>query len=198
MQITKSYLEIYSDGACRGNPGRGGYGTVVNEYRLEKVNGMWVRKPVKSEEFCEGFSYTTNNRMELMGFIEGIRHITPTHNIVDMYTDSSLICSAINKNWLWAWVNNGWKTKNKEPVKNDDLWKMLLSYYIPCKSKITVKWVKGHANNPLNCRCDWLATHAADNIPMYKKNGVYIQGNPPKDDLPVSIQNNIASDIKIN
>ena len=140
-----SEITIYTDGAARGNPGRGGYGAIL----------MWgtLRK-----ELSQGYKHTTNNRMELMGVIVALEAMKKEGQDITIYTDSQYLVNSIEKGWLWNWVKTGFKDK-----KNKDLWMR----FIPAFKKHRVKmvWVKGHASNPLNNRCDELATFAADNGP---------------------------------
>ncbi|MBS1743263.1 MAG: ribonuclease HI [Bacteroidetes bacterium] len=136
-------ITMYTDGASRGNPGRGGYGTILmyNHHR---------------KEISKGFRKTTNNRMELMAVIEGLKLIKNPELPVVIYSDSQYVVRAIEEGWLKNWV----RTDFKGGKKNRDLW---LSYYQLSKQfKIKMKWVRGHADNPYNNRCDELATAAAD------------------------------------
>lgn len=136
-------LIIYTDGAARGNPGRGGYGAIL----------MWgdVRK-----ELSAGYRLTTNNRMELLAVIAALRSLTKKNIPITIYTDSQYIVNAIEKKWLDNWI----KTDFKGGKKNKDLW---LQYHaLAAHYRIRFVWVKGHADNPYNNRCDELATSAAD------------------------------------
>lgn len=146
-------VNIYSDGACRGNPdGPGGYGVVL-EYNDSKGN-------LHRKELSGGYKNTTNNRMELMGVLVGLEALNKPCK-VNIYTDSQYIVKAFNEGWLNNWIKNGWKRgKKKEEVKNVDLWKKILA----AKENHSVKfiWVKGHAGHEQNERCDQLATAAAD------------------------------------
>ena len=145
-------VEIYTDGACTGNPGKGGFGAVLiyngNEKRISK-----------------GFRKTTNNRMELMAAIEALKLLKEACE-VDLYSDSKYLTDAINQNWLSSWKKNGWKKSDKKPVLNKDLWEELLLLL----EKHTVKfiWVKGHNGNQYNEICDEMAVEAycncSDNI----------------------------------
>jgi len=141
-------ITIYTDGAARGNPGPGGYGVLL-------MYGKHLK------ELSGGFRYTTNNRMELMAVIEGLRALKTTGLPVTIYSDSQYVVNAVTKGWLNNWV----RTDFKGGKKNKDLW---MQYYLLAK-KIQVRfvWVKGHADNPYNNRCDELATAAADgrNLP---------------------------------
>jgi len=135
-------VSIYTDGAARGNPGPGGYGAIL----------QWgtVRK-----EISQGYRYTTNNRMELMAVIAALQQLKKDGLDITIYSDSSYVVDAVEKGWVFGWVKKGFKDK-----KNSDLWITFLSFYK--KHKIKFVWVKGHAQNPMNNRCDELATSAAD------------------------------------
>ena len=142
---------IYSDGAARGNPGPGGYGTRI-EFTA-KDGTLHVR------EFSQGYIKTTNNRMELLGAIVGLEALTKPCEVT-MYSDSQYLVKAFQEHWIDSWLKNNWRTAGKKPVKNDDLWKRLLEAKKP--HTVTFVWVKGHDGNPGNERCDRLATAAAD------------------------------------
>lgn len=135
-------LTIYTDGASRGNPGRGGYGAVL----------IWGSK---EKEIAEGFELTTNNRMELLAVIKALEVLTKEGLEIHIFSDSKYVVDAVEKGWLWGWVRKGFKDK-----KNVDLWQRFIPLYN--KHKIKFHWVKGHADNPYNNRCDQLATRAAD------------------------------------
>lgn len=134
-------ITIYTDGSSRGNPGPGGFGIVL-------MSGQH-RKDVA----C-GFRRTTNNRMELLGVITALEMLKIPNSIVTIYTDSKYVADAINQNWL-----SGWIKKNFKNVKNPDLWVRFLRIYK--QHKVRFVWVKGHADNPYNNRCDQLAVAAA-------------------------------------
>ena len=137
-------LHIYTDGASRGNPGNGGYGIVL----------LWGDK---KKEISGGFRLTTNNRMELMAVIVALKSLTKKDIPLTIYTDSKYVVDSVEKKWLNAWTKNDFKGGKK----NKDLW---LEFYVLSKDfKIKFHWVKGHADNPFNNRCDELATAAADN-----------------------------------
>ncbi len=136
-------LIIYTDGAARGNPGRGGYGVVM----------MFGEK---KKELAAGYRLTTNNRMELMAVIVALENLKRKNLSLTIYTDSQYIVNAITKNWLQKWV----KTNFAGGKKNKDLW--LQFYELSKHYNINFKWVKGHAANVHNNRCDQLATTAAD------------------------------------
>ena len=137
-------LKIYTDGACSGNPGPGGWACVL-------LFGD------KRKELSGFVPDTTNNRMELLSIINGLKAITrpiPT----EIYSDSSYVVNAVNKGWLTSWQNNGWKTSSKSDVKNRDLWEELIA--LNNTHSPSYHWVKGHSTNPHNNRCDELAVAA--------------------------------------
>lgn len=145
--MTKT-VAIYTDGSCLGNPGPGGYGAILSygSHRKE-LNG--------------GFRLTTNNRMELLAAIVALESLKQPCE-VDLTTDSQYVRLGITQ-WLAGWKRNSWKTSQKEPVKNQDLWQRLDK---ACQQhKISWHWVKGHAGHPENERCDQLAREAASNKP---------------------------------
>lgn len=149
-------VTIYTDGASSGNPGPGGYGTVV---LYVDPKGQEHRR-----EYSGGYKKTTNNRMELMGAIVGLEAlIRPC--LVDLYSDSQYLVRAVNDHWIDGWKKKGWKRGKNSPVKNLDLWLRLLDAMKP--HQVTYHWVKGHAGNPENERCDKLAVEASqgDNLP---------------------------------
>lgn len=144
-------IKLYSDGSSRGNPGKGGYGTILS-YR--KQDGS-----LHEREYSCGYRMTTNNRMELLGVIRGFQELKTPCN-VEVYTDSSYIVNAFNQGWIDSWIKKGWKRGKNQAVLNTDLWKELLS--LSSKHKVTYIWIKGHAGHSYNERCDKLATTAAD------------------------------------
>lgn len=146
-----SEVMLFSDGSSRGNPGPGGYGTIL---RFVDSKGQ-----VFEREYSAGYSDTTNNRMELMGVIRGLEELNRPCNVC-VVSDSKYVIDAFNQKWLENWVKNGWKTAGKKPVKNVDLWKRLLE--VSSKHNLSFTWIKGHAGHPENERCDFLATSAAD------------------------------------
>lgn len=153
-------VQAWSDGSSRGNPGPGGYGAVL---RYAGPDGRTYER-----ELSAGYRRTTNNRMELMGAIAALEALRRPC-AVTMTTDSQYVCNAFNKNWIGGWLRRGWKTASKQPVKNVDLWKRLLT---ACDShEVTWVWVKGHAGHPENERCDELATSAADGTGLQEDAG---------------------------
>lgn len=137
------HLQIYTDGAARGNPGRGGYGVVL----------LWGDK---RKELSAGYRLTTNNRMELMAVIVALSSLTKQNIAVTIYTDSQYVVNTIEKKWLDNWI----RTDFKGGKKNRDLW--MLYHAVAKNFKVRFVWVRGHADNALNNRCDELATAAAD------------------------------------
>ena len=142
---------IYPDGSSRGNPGPGGYGAIL---RCELSSGE-----VHERELSQGFRLTTNNRMELLGAIVALEALKRPCD-VELYSDSQYLVKAFTDHWIDGWLAKNWKNANKKPVKNVDLWKRLLQAMEP--HHVRFHWVKGHADNPFNERCDSLATAAAD------------------------------------
>ena len=152
--MEKLFVKIYSDGSARGNPdGPGGYGTVL-QFTDSRGN-------LHERELSCGYEKTTNNRMELMGAIAGLEALTKPCR-VELYSDSKYLTDAFNQNWIGNWLKKGWKKADKTPVLNTDLWERLLKAMEP--HEVTWIWVKGHAGNPINERCDKLATSAADGM----------------------------------
>ncbi len=151
-------VEIFTDGAARGNPdGPGGYGTILRF--VDRAGQEHIR------ELSAGYEKTTNNRMELMAVIAGLEALTkPCH--VTLYSDSQYVVKAFNEHWLDGWIKKGWRRGKNEPVKNVDLWKRLLAAKEP--HDVEFIWVKGHAGHPQNERCDFLATSAADGQNLLK------------------------------
>ena len=138
-------IVIYTDGACTGNPGKGGYGAVI-------IDGD------RREELSAGYKLTTNNRMEMMGAIAALESLK-SNSKVKLHSDSKYIVDAVVKGWAKKWQANGWRRNAKEMAKNPDLWQELLDL---CKiHDVEFIWVKGHAGIPENERCDRLAVDAA-------------------------------------
>jgi ribonuclease HI len=138
-------VTIYTDGACSGNPGPGGWGAIL------QYNG-------KCRELSGGEKDTTNNRMELMGVISALNALKEPCE-VELFTDSQYISNAINQHWLASWKAKGWKRKGGE-LKNIDLWQELDK--LLSQHKVSFNWVRGHADNELNNRCDELAVEQRD------------------------------------
>ncbi len=137
-------VNIYTDGACSGNPGPGGWGTILVYGSVQK-------------ELSGASDDTTNNRMELTGVIEGLLALKESCK-VELYSDSRYVCDALLKGWLESWVKNGWKKADKKPVLNAQLWQQL--YELLKKHEVSVHWIKGHNGHEFNERCDKLAVEA--------------------------------------
>ncbi|MCR5293879.1 MAG: ribonuclease HI [Lachnospiraceae bacterium] len=147
-------VQLFSDGAARGNPdGPGGYGVVL---KYTDAKGI-----LHEREYAEGFQKTTNNRMELLGVIVGLEQLKLPCR-VEVYSDSQYVINAFNKGWISSWQKKGWIKSDKKPVLNRDLWERLLAAAAP--HDIEWNWVKGHAGHPENERCDFLAASAADKM----------------------------------
>lgn len=149
-------VTIYTDGACSGNPGPGGYGVVLISGRHRK-------------EISEGFRLTTNNRMELLAAITGLEALKRDSTVVRLYTDSQYLVNAVNNGWLFTW-----EMKRFAKKKNPDLWIRFLEVYR--RHQVTLIWVKGHNNDPENERCDTLAV-AASKGPLLNEDTGYIPDN---------------------
>lgn len=137
---------MYTDGACSPNPGRGGWGAVL----------LFPAKDAR-KELSGAESNTTNNRMELMAAIAGLSALKRRCQ-VDLFTDSTYVRNAFEKGWLTRWQQNGWRTRDKKPVKNDDLWRAL--FELTEKHDVTWHWVRGHSGDVENDRADALAVAA--------------------------------------
>ena len=140
-------VELYTDGACRGNPGKGGYGAILVYGRYEK-------------EISGGERETTNNRMELMAAIAGLSALKEPCR-VKLYSDSKYLVDAYNQGWVYSWRESGWR-RGKEELKNPDLWDIL--FKLTERHEVTFIWVKGHNGHDYNERCDALATGYADSL----------------------------------
>ena len=134
-------VTIYTDGACSGNPGPGGWGAILEWNGVEK-------------ELSGGENPTTNNRMELLAVISALEKLNQSC-IVELYSDSKYVIDSLTKGWLDSWIKNGWRKADKKPVLNIDLWERLLP--LLDKHEVHYHWVKGHAENEKNNRCDQMA-----------------------------------------
>jgi len=134
-------VTLYTDGACSGNPGPGGWGAILEFNGIEK-------------ELSGGESSTTNNRMELTAVIAGLQALKEPCQ-VELYSDSKYVIDGLSKGWAESWQKNGWRKADKKPALNPDLWEILLA--LTQKHSLNYHWVKGHADNPKNNRCDELA-----------------------------------------
>ena len=134
-------VTLYTDGACSGNPGPGGWGAIL-EYKEHR------------REMSGGEAETTNNRMELTAVIRGLMALKESC-VVELYSDSKYVIDGLSKGWAAGWQKNGWRKADKKPALNPDLWEQLLE--LTAKHEMHYHWVKGHADNPNNNRCDELA-----------------------------------------
>lgn len=139
---------IYTDGACSGNPGPGGWGAIL----MYKEN---------TKEISGGEKNTTNNIMELTAVIEGLKLLKFSCE-VEIYSDSAYVVNAFNQGWIYNWIKNNWKTSGKEPVKNQEIWQEL--YSLTKIHKVKFIKVKGHSDNEFNNRCDEMARNAIKNL----------------------------------
>ena len=134
-------VTLYTDGACSGNPGPGGWGAILSYNGIEK-------------ELSGGEPNTTNNRMELLAVISGLEALKEPCR-VELYSDSKYVIDGLSKGWAASWRKNGWRKADKKPALNPDLWEKLLT--LAEKHQLSYHWVKGHADNPYNNRCDGLS-----------------------------------------
>ncbi len=144
-------LKIYTDGACSGNPGKGGYGVILVFKKYRK-------------ELSGGYRLTTNNRMEIISIIIGLEALTKLCNVT-IYSDSRYVVDTMNKGWASKWQSNNWKRNKQEIAKNSDLWKRLLD--LCTKHNVQFIWVKGHSGHPENERCDQLAVLASKRMELF-------------------------------
>ena len=136
-------VTIHTDGSCLGNPGPGGWAAVL------KLDDQDYRK-----EFAGGYKLTTNNRMEILAVVEALSQLQNPCE-VELYSDSKYVCDSIEKRWVWGWQKKGWIKSDKKPALNVDLWEQLLP--LIDRHQVHYHWVKGHASNAKNNRCDELA-----------------------------------------
>ena len=142
MNSIKKHVELFTDGACSGNPGKGGWGAILRYGKTQK-------------ELSGGEDLTTNNRMELTAALEGLKALKEPC-FVTLVTDSKYLSDGLLKGWAASWRKNGWKKADKKPALNSDLWEELLN--LSEIHNLDIVWVKGHAGHPENERCDELAT----------------------------------------
>jgi ribonuclease HI len=152
----KAKVTLYTDGACSGNPGIGGYGAILV---YTDLNGIKHEK-----EFSQGYKHTTNNQMELLAVIVGLEALKKPCSVT-VFSDSKYVVDAFNNKWIESWVAKNWRTAGKSPVKNVELWKRLMKAIE--QHDVNFIWVKGHAGHEYNERCDSLAVAAC------KKNDLY-------------------------
>ena len=150
MTEKRTEITIYTDGACSGNPGPGGYGIIILSEK-------------KRQELSGGYKLTTNNRMELMAVIVGLEQLE-IPSIVNLYTDSKYIVDAVTKGWAKRWRANSWKRNKKDKAMNPDLWEKLLD--LCDKHQVEFYWVRGHSGNIENEHCDKLAVKASQKLDL--------------------------------
>ncbi len=158
MPMQKSELktvEMFTDGACSGNPGPGGWGTIL------RYGGHTL-------ELSGGYRLTTNNRMEILAVISGLERLKEPCRVL-IYSDSKYVVDAVNQGWVYGWKKNGWRKSNKEKALNPDLWQRLLDEMK--RHEVEFFWVKGHDGHPENERCDQLATGAAASDSLLEDTG---------------------------
>lgn len=143
------FVELFTDGACSGNPGKGGWGAIL------RYNG-------REKELCGGEAETTNNRMELTAVIRGLEALKEPCQ-VRLISDSKYVIDAIDKGWVYGWQRNGWRKADKKPALNVDLWERLLP--LLDRHQVELVWVKGHQGHPENERCDKMAVAYYNNLP---------------------------------
>jgi ribonuclease HI len=148
-------VTIHTDGGCKGNPGPGGFGAVLVFGKHRK-------------EISAGYRMTTNNRMELRAAIAALELLREPCDVT-IHSDSKYLVDAVNKKWIAGWQKKNWINSQKQPVKNRDLWERLIAAMVP--HKITFKWVKGHAGDAENERCDELANHAVKSTKLLVDDG---------------------------
>ncbi len=156
-------VTVYTDGACSGNPGPGGYGVLMKSGKHTK-------------EMSQGYRRTTNNRMELLAVIVALKTLTRPCEVT-LYSDSRYVVDAIEKNWAKSWKARGWKKADKQPALNADLWAEALDQL--AKHKVKLVWVKGHASNEGNNRCDEIAV-AASRTPNLLSDEGYERARQPE------------------
>lgn len=146
MTQSLPHITIYTDGACSGNPGPGGYAAVL------------LSEDGKRKELSKGYRNTTNNRMELMAVIVALEALKRPCKVT-LYSDSQYVVKALEEGWLKSWQKKNWRKADKKPVLNQDLWKRLLPLLE--QHQVSLKWTRGHAGNVENERCDYLAVEAS-------------------------------------
>jgi ribonuclease HI len=148
--VALTHIDLYTDGACSGNPGPGGWGAI-----------LVCADPPARKELSGGEAHTTNNRMEIMAVIAGLEELNRPCEVA-ITTDSQYVHNAFVKGWIDAWQRRGWKTAGKKPVKNRDLWERLLQVLEP--HRVTWHWIRGHSDHPENEAADRLAVAAREDI----------------------------------
>ncbi|MCL7987644.1 ribonuclease HI [Sphingobacterium sp. lm-10] len=157
-------IELYTDGASSGNPGPGGYGTILRT--IYKGDNASLHGKLIEKEYSGGFRKTTNNRMELLAVIIGLEALKSINQQVTVYSDSKYVIDAIDKKWVYGWIQKGFQGK-----KNRDLWLRLMQLHK--LHQVRLVWVKGHAGHPLNERCDRLAVAASKDKASWKIDHIF-------------------------
>ncbi len=176
-------FKVHTDGSCLGNPGAGGWAAIIIDERNQR------------EEIFGGEAHTTNNRMELTAAIRALEKIS-AGAVVELFTDSSYLKNAFTNGWLVKWKRNGWKTASKSPVLNQDLWRAL-DELISART-VTFNWVKGHAGDFFNERCDLLARTTAE---KFQRGELKNSPPPPKSSTPQEIsttQENFSKPVQLS
>lgn len=160
-------IKIYTDGACSGNPGPGGWGCVLQAFLPD---GQLFQR-----EHSGGYRMTTNNRMELAAIINGLTYINGVGHDVEIISDSGYVCNAFNEGWIDNWRRNNWTKGKNGRLPNADMWRTLWNL-VTMQRSVKFTWVKGHANTKLNNRCDKLAVEARLDTPNLELDFGYEQG----------------------
>lgn len=153
-------VAVYTDGSCLGNPGPGGYGVIIQENGQER-------------QLSGGFRRTTNNRMEIMAAIAGLRAAGAGRQAIHLYSDSSYLINAIEKGWAKSWARRGWRKADGQPAQNRDLWQEMLA--LLAARNVVCHWLRGHAGHDCNERCDRLALLAAKSADLAEDTGYHAE-----------------------
>lgn len=175
-QTGKPLIVLTTDGACSGNPGRGGYAAIA------QAAGDGAESVAQG-----GYRLTTNSRMELMAVIAGLRLLTKGGYRVVVLADAKYVTDPFNQGWLAKWQSNGWRKSNKKPVENQDLWKLLLTE-IAKQAEVKFQWVEGHSGHPLNERADSLAQAQTERADLPEDEGYAGADRGPRLDTPYFAQ----------
>lgn len=154
-------IKIYTDGACKGNPGSGGWACILSTI-LSNGQPYEIKK-------CGGYRLTTNNRMELAAVIYGLMSLNGGGHDIEIISDSSYVCNAFNKGWIHSWKETNWKNGN---LPNKDMWQTLWNL-ISMQNSVKLIWIKGHAGHPYNIECDRLAVAASRNASNWEVDEIY-------------------------
>lgn len=167
-------VNIFTDGCCLGNPGRGGYGAILEYLGNQK-------------ELSAGYAFTTNNRMELLGCIVALETLKQPCSVI-LVTDSQYVVNGITKGWAEGWQSRGWRKADGKPAENSDLWKRLLDLTHTHGHEVAFQWVKGHAGHPENERCDVMAKTAASGATLLEDAEYLKKRSGQSDQVPGVIQ----------